>query len=236
MRWIVLSLLVANIAAFVYMQFFSPEESSAGIVANAQESVTNDSGQSVQLLSELKSSGADIQSIAVVPKSSPSKKTVNDLLCTLVGPFPKLLRAEYFVEQLESLSVVSEIRSIVVSSEPGFWLHLTPEKSRRDALRRLSELQARGIDSYVIPDGNLANGISLGMFSNKERAEAMEKRIEEQGYKPQLIDVPREQKELWVFLPRAESSKISDEKWLKLISAEDLLQKRQNVCADLASL
>ncbi len=232
MRWIVLSLLVANIAVFIYMQFFAPEKNTTELVVNTRVST---SGDSVQLLSELESSSADIQSIAVVPKAVPVEQAVSDSLCTLVGPFPKLLRAEYFVEQLQSLNVNAEIRSIVVNSEPGFWLHLSPEKSRRDALRRLSELQARGIDSYVIPDGNLANGISLGMFSNKERAQAMEKRIEEQGYKPKLIDVPREQKELWVFLQRAESSKIGEEKWLKLISAEDLLQKRQNVCADLAS-
>lgn len=236
MRWIVLSLLVTNIAVFVCVQFFTPEESFDGGVVNAPVPTANKSVKSVRLLREFRPSGTNIQSIAVVPKSAPVKKAASDLLCTLVGPFPKLLRAEYFVEQLQSLGVDSEVRSIVVSSEPGFWLHLSPEKSRRDALRRLSELQARGIDSYVIPDGNLANGISLGMFSNKKRAQIMEKRIKEQGYQPQLIDVPREQKELWVFLSRVESSKIGDEKWLKLISAKDLLQKRQNVCADLASL
>jgi hypothetical protein len=63
----------------------------------------------------------------------------------------------------------------------------------------------------------------------------MEKAIEEQGYKPKIVGVPREQKELWVFLPEGEAAKIGDEKWLKLISAEDLLEKRQNVCTDLAS-
>ena len=235
MRWIVVSLLVINIAVFVYMQFFSAEENIDSIALDGQVSTANNAGQSVQLLSELGSAGTDLQSIAPVPQVASTQKPIGGALCTLVGPFPKLLRAEYFVEQLQSLSVNAEIRSIVVSSEPGFWLHLAPEKSRKEALRRLSELQARGIDSYVIPNGNLENGISLGMFVSKVRAQAMEKRIRQQGYQPQLIGVPREQKELWVFLPRSEARKISDQKWLALISAEDLLQKRQNVCADLAS-
>ena len=173
-------------------------------------------------------------SIATVPVES-IVKPARQPLCTLVGPFSRLLSAEYFLEKLQSLDVKSEIRSIVVLSEPGYWLYLPPEKSRKDALRRLSELQARGIDSYVIPDGNLANGISLGMFADKARAKSMEKSIEDKGYKPKIVDVPREQKELWVFLPEGEAAKIGDEKWLKLISAEDLLQKRQNVCTDLAS-
>lgn len=234
MRWIVISLLVVNVGVFVYAQFFLAKEKNTERSSDVIASHSNGSQGSVQLLIEAKNSGAGIESIAEVPLAS-SLKPVRPSLCTLVGPFPKLLRAEYFLEQLQSLNVSSEIRSIVVVSEPGFWLHLQPEKSRKEALRRLSELQARGIDSYVIPNGDLANGISLGMFSDQEGAKVMSKSIEEKGYKPRIIDVPREQKELWVFLPKGEAAKIGEEKWLKLISAEDLLQKRQNVCTDLAS-
>lgn len=234
MRWIVISLLVVNVGVFIYAQFFLAKEKNVEQSSDVIASNSNGSQESIKLLIEARSLNADIQSIAAVPDAS-SVKSVRQSLCTLVGPFPKLLNAEYFLEQLQSLNVNAEIRSIVVVSEPGFWLHLSPEKSRKEALRRLSELQARGIDSYVIPNGDLANGISLGMFSDEEGAKAMAKNIQEQGYKPKIVGVPREQKELWVFLPEGEAPKIGDEKWLKLISAEDLLQKRQNVCTDLAS-
>jgi hypothetical protein len=234
MRWIVISLLVVNVGIFIYAQIFSAKDESLGQSTDALAISANTSQSSIKLLIEDNSSVTDIQSIAAVPVESIAKPE-RQPLCTLVGPFPRLLAAEYFLEKLQSLEVNSEIRSIVVLSEPGYWLYLHPEKSRKDALRRLSELQSRGIDSYVIPDGNLANGISLGMFTDKVHAESMEKSIEEKGYKPKIVDVPREQKELWVFLPEGEASKIGDEKWLKLISAEDLLQKRQNVCTDLAS-
>ena len=234
MRWIVISLLVVNAGVFIYAQFFLAKKTNVEQASGVMTSSSHGSQESITLLIEAKSSNTDIQSIAAVPEES-SVKPVRQSLCTLVGPFPKLLSAEYFLEQLQSLDVNAEIRSIVVVSEPGYWLHLLPEKSRKEALRRLSELQARGIDSYVIPDGDLANGISLGMFSDEGGAKVMAKSIQEQGYKPEIIGVPREQKELWVFLPEGEAPKIGDEKWLKLISAEDLLQKRQNVCTDLAS-
>ncbi len=234
MRWIVISLLVVNVAIFIYAQFFLAKEKNIEQATVAIDSNSKASSASIKLLIEAKSLAADIQSIAAVP-IAPTVKPVRPPLCTLVGPFPRLLSAEYFLEKLQSLGASSEIRSIVVVSEPGYWLHLLPEKSRKEALRRLSELQARGIDSYVIPDGNLANGISLGMFSDKARALVMEKDIEEQGYKPKIVGVPREQKELWVFLPEGEAAKIGDEKWLKMISTENLLEKRQNVCTDLAS-
>jgi len=234
MRWIVISLMIVNVGVFIYAQFFLAKEKNIEQAAVAIESNSKASSVSIKLLIEAKASAADIQSIVAVP-SAPTVKSVRQPLCTLVGPFPKLLSSEYFLEKLQSLGVRSEVRSIVVVSKPGYWLHLLPEKSRKEALRRLSELQARGIDSYVIPDGNLANGISLGMFSDKARALVMEKDIEEQGYKPKIVGVPREQKEFWVFLPEGEAAKIGDEKWLKMISTENLLEKRQNVCTDLAS-
>lgn len=234
MRSIVISLLVVNIAIFIYAQFFHEKEKNLGSLASEIASRSSGAQPSVTLLTEARNASGGFQLIVAAPVA-PIIKPLRLPLCTLVGPFPKLLRAEYFLEQLQSLGVTSEIRTIVVSSEPGFWLHLPPEKSRKAALRRLSELHARGIDSYVIPNGDLENGISLGMFSDKSRAKVMEKNIEDQGYKADLINVPREQKELWVFLPEGESVKIGTEKWLKLISAEDLLEKRQNVCRDLAS-
>ncbi|MFT7491394.1 MAG: hypothetical protein ACI80S_000981 [Pseudohongiellaceae bacterium] len=234
MRWILISLLIVNVGVFIYTQFIPAVGENAQQALATKELDLNTASASITLLIEAERSSANVQPIAAVPSTS-TIKPEHSSLCTLVGPFSRLLSAEYFLEKLQSLGVNSEIRSIVVVSHRGYWLHLVPEKSRKEALRRLSELQARGIDSYVIPDGILANGVSLGMFSNKSRAQIMKAAIESKGYKPKIVDVPREQKELWVFLQKGEAAKIGDEKWVMLISAEDLLQKRQNVCTDLAS-
>lgn len=249
MRWIVSSLVLLNIGIFVYYQLIAENgavDSSASVSAlSAQPAGV----ATVTLLSEKPS--VPISSVKVTPSvaskpesssgsrqiSTPSLPAVavQQPLCTLVGAFEKLLKAEYFVERLQSLGLQASVKNVVVDSDPGYWLHLPPEKSRKDALRRLSELQRRGIDSYVIPSGNLANGISLGMFSGRAGAESMQQRIQQQGYKPEIVEVPREQKEIWVFLPEGEAAKLSDERWAELLSSEEYLQKRQNVCSDVAS-
>ncbi len=234
MRWIVASLVVVNILSFIYFQLFSEAEPSNAVVSSIPNISLSAAPKEITLLSEV----VDESILAVAPPPAPPSR-VQELsrepLCTLVGAFKKLLKAEYFVERLQALGLAAEIKDVVVSSDPGYWLHLPPEKSRKEALRRLSELQRRGIDSYVIPSGNLANGISLGMFSNKERADAMKVSISKQGYRPEMVNVPREQKETWVFLPQGEASKISAERWAELLSSEDYIQKRQNLCTDLAS-
>lgn len=237
MRWIVASLVVLNIAVFVYFQLFAKKESSDSIVKPAVPVLG--SIESVVLLSEVKGSvpveSIKVESPTVRPEMLPKPFEIDEPLCTLVGSFKRLLKAEYFVERLQSLGLSAEVKNLVVDSQPGYWLHLPPEKSRKEALRRLSELQRRGIDSYVIPSGNLANGISLGMFSSKERADSMMSSVSAQGYKPQIVDVPREQKEIWAFLPQGEAAKLSDERWSELLSSEEYIQKRQNVCSDVAS-
>ena len=226
MRWIVASLVVINIATFFYFQLLVDTDP---VVEKPVSSANLATVPSVALVTE-----QEQQPRSSVRDSSAQPALASQPLCTLVGPFEKLLRAEYFSERLQALGLPAEIKNLVVASDPGYWLHLPPEPSRKEALRRLNELQRRGIDSYVIPSGALANGVSLGMFSNKQRAEDMLNKIIEQGYQPQITNVPREQKEIWVFLPQGEAAKLSDERWAELLSADEYLQKRQNFCSDVA--
>ena len=235
MRWIVATLVIINILVFGYFQLFAKTSASLLPVSSG---LSNNATlfQTVTLLSEL--SERNVLNAVAAANTAPavvSSVTSGQPICTLVGPFSVLLRAEYFVERLQALSLLAEVKQLVVASEPGYWLYLPSEPSRKEALRRLSELQRRGIDSYVIPSGNLANGISLGMFTNKERADAMLLSVKSQGYKPEIAEVPREQKEIWVFLSQGEAAKLSDERWSELLSSEDYLQKRQNFCSDVAS-
>ena len=233
MRWIVVSLLALNGLVFVYFQLSADAAPSAAASLKEAATSVNSDPLSVVLLSE-QPRDRSVASVRIKPTNKSVEAPVQPL-CTLVGSFKRLLKAEYLVERLAALGLVAEVKNLVVASDSGYWLYLPPEVSRKEALRRLSELQGRGIDSYVIPSGNLANGISLGMFSQQDRAQAMQKQIKKQGYQSQIVNVPREQKEIWVFLPQGEAAKLSDERWLELLSSEDYLQKRQNLCADVAS-
>ena len=169
-------------------------------------------------------------------EAPPDKRVVSSRsLCTLIGSFSTRDKAASFIRKLAVVGVDAKVKNLLVSSTVGFWLHLPPQPSRKEVLRRLSELQRQGIDSYIIPDGDLANGISLGMFSDQKRADTLKKRIGSLGYKPEILSVPREKRELWVFLSHSESVKISAERWLELLSGKDLLQKQQNLCSDVAS-
>jgi cell division protein FtsN len=254
MRWIVASLIVINILAFVYFQLFSNtpvNEASVNVQSSPQSSPSltllaekqlDDIVPEEEQQPEQEQVAENSESPVAVPDLSETATddgfmpSVNgEPICTLVGAFDRQLKAEYFVERLLALGLNSEIKNIAVEIETWYWLYLPPEPSRKEALRRLSEVQSRGIESYVVPTGRLANAISLGTFSKLDLAEAMKADVIKQGYKPEITEVPREQKEIWVFLPQGEAAKISPERWAELLSSQDYLQKRQNLCADVAS-
>ena len=229
MRGIVLALLVINIAVAAYFQFFAP-----AVLAEAPQKYVAPVGnyKRLAILSEQEllalSDAAESDLLPQEPALPP--------VCTLVGPFPRLLDAENLFERLEALDVLSEIKNVTVSGDAGYWLHLSPQISRKEALSLLRELQQKNVDSYIIPSGNLENGISLGVFSNQDRANSMQESIRQLGYDPKIAEVNRDQQEVWLFLPQGEAAKLTENRWVELLSVQDSLQKRQNLCSDVASL
>lgn len=166
---------------------------------------------------------------------SPLPMHENKLLCELVGPFESREVARDFIARLEAIEVVSSERDIELPAGPGYWVYLQPKASRREALRMLGELQSKRIDSYVIPKGDLVNGISLGMFSKKTLSEARVKEMRAIGLDPKVEEIERTYREVWVMLNPGEDSKMSKLTWERTTQGIKDLQRRQNYCLEVAS-
>lgn len=155
--------------------------------------------------------------------------------CQLIGPFVELLHAEYLVEQLTSFEVIAAIRHIEIMDGKNYWVYLKPEMSEKEALRRLYEIQAKAIDSYIIPSGELTNGIAFGQFSNLKEAQEKVDQIRDQGYAVDIKEVPKSHSEVWVEIKDGSEQKISEEKWLELLKEEKDIERRQNYCLGVAN-
>jgi hypothetical protein len=236
MRSIFIALVVINIVVFA-VQWFSREPNLTMQPLAARIPVLD--GASLQLIEEAgleapaqkKLLPQEASNAAVVDKPGNAGPSA---MCTMVGPYAQLLHAEYLVEKLHSMEVIAEIRSVEVPAGMNYWVYLAPEISEREALRRLHEVQAKKIDSYLIPNGELANGISLGMFSEKAEASARVQEIRDQGYQPEVREVPSTISEIWVALPISEAEKIDPEIWVNLLQQQSGLEKRQNYCLGVA--
>lgn len=235
MRWIFFSLLVLN-GIYLLWQWQKPVESpqSAAVTAKAPAGV-----KPVVLLSELEE-----EALATLLQRKQERLKMTESgevaasaqpLCTLVGPYAKLLKAEYLVEHMAALEVKAEVQEVEIPGDKGYWVYLSPEVSKREALRRLHELQAKGIDSYVIPKGDLANGISFGMFSRLELATRRMEAMIDQGYAAAIKEVTRSHKENWVIFSPQEAVKVGEEVWQTVLDEAPGLERRQNFCPSVAS-
>ncbi|GAA5317897.1 MAG: hypothetical protein AseanaTS_31050 [Candidatus Pelagadaptatus aseana] len=229
MRWIFLTLVLANLAYFgvAYLSVGDAEF----VEPSNQESSDIDLGESLVLLSELQES--ELQAMLAAKdrlRMTESEDQDGQSLCTLVGPFKEFLPAEYFSERLLSLDIAASVEQVEVPGQEGFWVYQEAQLSRKAALRRLYEFQAKGVDSYIIPRGELENGISFGIYPTRDEAELRQLEIAELGFTAEIKAAERSFEEIWLVLQPEEAAKADEELWLELLNPEDGVELLQNFC------
>lgn len=122
--------------------------------------------------------------------------------CYSVGPFKDENDAKFLGIRAEALGFSSEMRSLETGASIENWVHIPPLSNRQQSLQLLRELQGRGIDSYIITQGDLAEGISLGLFRNQTSAKNLTKKMRDLGYDVVIREVRRGEKELWLEFPQ----------------------------------
>jgi len=237
MRAICLALVAINILALSAQLFIGAPDSGA---ESRSPHPANDE-HSLIMLAERQ--GARAPSVARrsaaaldEPPAQPPGQGQKGALCELVGPFDDPERAEHLVQRLMALEIPARREEIDVPAGARYWVHLEPELSQNAALRRLHELQAKNIDSYIIPRGELALGISLGMFSRAELAQQRQADLQALDYDAKVLKISRTQRELWVSLPAPQAAQVADGFWRELLDGQPHLERRQNFCPGVASV
>lgn len=232
MRWIVLALLFINLGVFAWFQTAgrsaeAPPSSGAQPVA--------EEGEHIALVREVPRDQLAAARVAPKPEKTRPKAEPQpaELLCTLLGPFAEEYQGQDIVERLQALQVEGSLRDIEMEGQMRYWVFLEPLNSRREAFRKLRELQAAGVDSYVIPKGSLENGISFGIFTERERAESLLAELRDQGVDARSREEPQTYLERWIVLEPGAAERLAEEFWEQLQSEYPDLDRRQNLCDEV---
>lgn len=223
MRWFFLLLLVLNLFYYVWHQQQAPlrvkEVESFSLYQGAR--------QNIRLVSE-----ADV---ARMPVDSGAQVVSSQAVCLYLGSFEQEAEALALEQRLLSLDIQSGVRSIDAASGVDYWVYLVPLASRQASLRQLKELQARKIDSYIIGQGDLANGISLGLFPRSDSAESVMQRLREAGYEPMLRELSRAHRAYWVRIA-PESRRLASDALLESLARDfERLEHQLMPCEGVAS-
>jgi len=119
---------------------------------------------------------------------SPPLVSDSDVQCYTVGPLDNAddisALADWFSAQGSEAKLRTDERREVVST----WVFVPPLASREAADARVREMQEANIDDiYVIPRGDMANAISLGLYSQEESLERRISELERRGFSPSVL-------------------------------------------------
>jgi len=128
-----------------------------------------------------KAPAAALEEILAMPADS-------DRECYTIGPLDNeddiSALSAWFKAQGSQATLRNDERREVVST----WVFLPPLESREAADARVREMQASNIDDiYVIPRGDMANAISLGLYSQDETLQRRITQLKERGFTPSVL-------------------------------------------------
>ena len=236
MRWIFLVLLVINLGLFAW-SWFGPEQT----VQPALSPFSYRDLPELEILAanELAdSSRASLKTPSTREVPAPKDPEFVDrgkALCEMVGVFDSLASAKLFSDRLVAIDIAHTVQELDVSGGDRYWVYLEAGQSKSEVMERLAGLQAQGIDSYYIPRGELANTISLGVFSREQLALTQVAAMEAKGLSPKIKVKQQTYREIWVMLNPGEQKKMSELTWSRVLDGNNSLERRQNFCLAVAS-
>lgn len=221
MRWMFLLLLVLNLFYYVWHQQQAPLRAKEV----APLALLQQGKRDIRLLSESDLQVRHERVVAAMPEA----------VCLFLGSFEQEAAASVVAQRLISLDIRSRVQSIDATAGTDYWVFLAPLASRQASLRQLKELQARKIDSYIITQGDLANGISLGIFPRSDSAESVMQRLRDAGYEPSLRELSRAHRSYWVRIA-PESRRLADDSLLQRLALDfSGLQHQLMPCEGIAT-
>ena len=241
MRWIVFVLIFVNTGYFAWSIY---QQSRAGYetVSDSSKPIPK-TGRRLVLVSE-----SDLRPAAKerVPEKTASvtvnlNKTAEPITaesvkkCLTLGPFENADTVDQVQQRLFSLGINSRERAERKVQAADFWVHIPPLPSRDSAIRLLRELQAQKIDSFVITQGELANGISLGLFSKEQSANTVSRRLIAAGYNVEVKALSRVPERWWLEMKADDEDTLDNYFWSELISRMPDIKKEKKRCEGIAS-
>jgi hypothetical protein len=121
------------------------------------------------------------------------------LVCTSVGPFSDLGQASQAQATLRSLGF--EPRQRVEQGElwTGYWVSVRDFATRDAAEVALRTLNNNGVtDVYLMPGADPENVLSLGVFSDYQRAQRRAEQVRALGLTPEISDRKRSGSVFWL--------------------------------------
>lgn len=263
MRWLVFFLVVLNGLTFAWFSFQQQQQAHEQLRADQAAQFDFEAVPSLTLLSEMPQNERERRDMRkVIEPMQPAQLTVGEPqtdekpadaqiademadgqekqtgaenICAVIGSFPEVVSARQAKLTLDERGMPAKIVVRVKTLPAISWVYIPPSAGRKEALALLKDLQSSGVDSFLVSEGEYANAISLGFFSNRDSAEGIVRERREQGYNAQLTMRERERRSYWVAVTSL-TSRLNDNLLASLSVDGNTVKKQEISCAEVALL
>ena len=196
---------------------------SGGEIPGQATTTAIDTPQAPQLLA------ATVKADVVVVPTAPVPITPEPWCGTTNGQASpenaKSLQADWL--KLGGAAEQEQVREPVSST---WWVYLPTFKDEEAAKPMLKQLQEKKIDSYYMRTGDLAGGISLGVFSRKDSAIGVQESLKKKGYTTDLKEIQRMDTRFQIVLKLPDRERAKDPKVQELLGKYRGIQVKEIAC------
>ena len=116
-----------------------------------------------------------------------------------MGPFRELSQAATAAAALRTAGHQPRQRVAEGDIWIGYWVYIQAITTEAEANEVLAKVRAEGItDSYVIPNSDSGNLVSLGVFSEISGVSRRRDQVRALGFEPQVVDRTRRATVYWI--------------------------------------
>jgi hypothetical protein len=153
-----------------------------------------------------------VEPLAPAESAQAGGSAPNDFLsCTSVGPFADLPQAAQAQASLRAAGFQPRQRMEQGEIWAGYWVSVQGLATREAAEAALKTLSANGIaDVYLMPGSEPANMLSLGVFSDYQRAQRRLDEVRALGLIPRIDDRKRAGSVYWIDVDLQEPGQVID--------------------------
>ncbi|PCJ42755.1 MAG: hypothetical protein COA71_04440 [SAR86 cluster bacterium] len=167
-----------------------------------------------------------------IPPSIEVENDRSNPACFAIGDFENVAVSNALVSELrlQGLQATVELQEQI---ESEYRVYMPPFTSDAAARQTLANLLENGIDSFLITDGDLSRGISLGVFSLQALAFNLQEELASEGYATNIQETVRSNTEFWIVINSATSSEL-EALWQTLLNTWPSLKQSENLCEIIA--
>jgi hypothetical protein len=223
MRTLCLLLILANVLYFTWSQMIDvhgssldrkgarPVEAPARIVLAREWVEANPQERSVGPIRDVQPPAVEPLGAPTPPANTGETANLDANACTSIGPFVDLPQASKAQAALRAAGFQPRQRMEQGEIWAGYWVSVQDLATREAAEAALKTLAANGIsDVYLMPGSDPPNVLSLGVFSDYQRAQRRVDEVRAIGLTPRIDDRKRAGSVYWLDVDLMEPGQLID--------------------------